>query len=350
MSVNINIPSNENSLTITINIGNKPGATVEMATALTGNAEALELAKKAELEQNMDYSDCKGFDSSFMGFETPLPELGKQLKRKVVRCIHDSSMFVLDYYNYSIIHHAVRRMPIISAINIDGNPNKRKDEQDRKDSWLRDNRIDFDLQLNDEFYKKSNFDKGHMSRREDADWGKTEAIAYQNANFTCMYTNACPQVPDLNRAVFGYHGLWGQLEQHILEKGVKEESGETTKICVYNGPIFIPTDPVFKGVQIPMRFFKVVVWMNEANEKKTTAFILSQEDLVGGIEFEELQYNLIFKEHQCSLEYLEGLADLTFTGIRDWDTFKNDGPGAKGVKALDKQSLELLVTENTSKQ
>src|SRR5262249_20764318 len=155
-------------------------------------------------------------------------------------------------------------------------------------------RIDFDLQLNDSFYKSSGFDKGHMSRREDAKWDRTAEDAERDANLTCMYTNACPQVPDINRAVYGYHGDWGKLEQIILENGVEHEAGKTTKICVYNGPVFIDSDPVFKGIQIPMRFWKIVTWLNGAGEPKTTAFILSQEELVGGIQFEELHFEKQF--------------------------------------------------------
>ncbi len=47
-------------------------------------------------------------------------------------------------------------------------------------------------------------------------------FAEKAANMTCSYTNACPQVPALNRDRFGYHGEWGKLEGRILEEGVKK--------------------------------------------------------------------------------------------------------------------------------
>jgi len=158
------------------------------------------------------------------------------------------------------------------------------------------------------------------------------------------------QVPDLNRAIMGKHGLWGQLEQIVLEDGVEQENGKTIKICVHNGPIFISTDPVYKGVQVPLRFFKIIVWLNKAHEKKTTAFILSQEDLVSDISFEELQFDEEFKEHQCSIEYLEKITDLTFTEIREWDTYKKASAKDKGVRRLKKDSLEDLIASNTKKK
>jgi endonuclease G len=107
----------------------------------------------------------------------------------------------------------------------------RKDGAERKDNWLRDNRIDTDAQLNDAYYSKSGFDKGYMSRREDADWDADPLIAKRDADMTCMYTNACQQVPTINRS--NKHGLWGQLEKIVLENGVKKENGKTGNICVY---------------------------------------------------------------------------------------------------------------------
>lgn len=180
-----------------------------------------------------------------------------------------------------------------------------------------------------------------MSRREDADYGSNAGDALKAANLTCMYTNACPQVPKLNRAP----GLWGDLEKIVLEQGAKKETGVESKICVYNGPIFVETDPVYDGIQVPMRFFKIVVWINGKNQKKTTAFILSQEDLVGGIQFEELDYNKEFVEHQCSVAYIEGLTGLSFTKIRQWDTYVKS-PGKQNVKTVSRQDVESLIRKN----
>ena len=275
------------------------------------------MPKKASTT-DQDFANCKGFQTKgFLSFETPLPSLTKKLARQSVPLTDDPTSNVLDYFYYSIIQHAIRKMPIVSAINVEGNVDDRKDSSKRVDRWLQDNRIDPDTQLNDAYYAKSGFDKGHMSRREDADYGAKAADALLAANMTCMYTNACPQVPKLNRAP----GLWGDLEKIILEQGVKKEDGTESKICVYNGPVFLDSDPVYQSIQVPLRFFKIVVWLNGKNEKKTTAFILSQEDLVGGIQFEELDFNKEFITHQCSVAYIEGLTGLTFDKIRSLGYF-----------------------------
>jgi DNA/RNA endonuclease G (NUC1)/V8-like Glu-specific endopeptidase len=333
--------------TVTINIISKQpaanghnGHNGEFIESLPAGGEMLET--KADDELEMDYSDCMGFSSKFMKVETPLPVPNTQLKRKLARLTDDPDEYVLRYHHYSTMHHSIRRVPVVSAINIDGNPSKRRDTSERKDKWLRDNRIDFAVQLTDAYYRNSKFDKGHMARREDANWGRTPEQAKRNADLTCMYTNACQQARGLNRAVFGYEGLWGELEQLLLEQGVAQEEGRSARICVYNGPVFVDTDPVFKGVQTALRFFKVVVWLDAAGEPRTTAFILSQEDLVNDIQFEELQLDKIFIDHQCSIEYLEQLTGLYFTGIRDWDTFVPEASG-KQVKRLSAGDIESLA-------
>lgn len=346
-------------ITININIGGAapapPRAVVEdsgrapLAVKPLSDEEAVE--SKLEDEKNADYSRYTGFDEMFMGadLKTPLPTLSKDLARRAATFVHNSKQFVLKYAHYSSIHHAVRKMPIVSAVNVEGSAQLRKDDEDRVDNWFRDNRIDLDVQLTDDYYAKSGFDKGHMSRREDAKWGKTAGDAEDAAQRTCMYTNACPQVPTLNRAIFGFHGLWGQLEQIVLEKGVEAEAGKASRICVYNGPLFVTSDPVYKGVQVPMRFFKLIAWRNGANEMRATAFVLSQEDLVGGIHFEELQFDKEFLEHQCSVAYLEDKTGLTFTGIREFDTSPDKG-NANAVGRIDRAGVENMVARHARRR
>lgn len=196
------------------------------------------------------------------------------------------------------------------------------------------------MQLSDEFYKKSGFDKGHMSRREDAEWGKDINFAKLAADLSCSYTNAAPQVPGFNRNMFQYKGLWGRLENEILEKGALKEEGKTFKICVFNGPIFDDeNDPVFKSVQISMCFFKVVVWFNSKKQLKATAFKLCQRTLVSDIDFEALQFDTVFPSHQCSIESIERATGLKFhSSIKNKDTFD----GGENGEPVDERFLEKL--------
>lgn len=280
----------------------------------------LETEKKLEEEQ--DYTDCLGFDEDFMGVRIPMPVPSTKLRKKLAFLSENHSSCILKYHHFSTIQHSVRRVPVVSAINVSGKLRYTTlDESTRKDNWLRDNRIDYDVQLDDKWYAKSGFDKGHLSRREDAEWGRNEAAAKAAADMTCSYTNAVPQVPAFNRAIFGYHGKWGQLEQNLLEQGVENERGKAARICVFSGPIFSDDDPVYAGVQVALQCFKIVVWYDGTGQLKTTAFLLTQADLVDGIEFEVLHIDKLFKLEQKPIRWIEEVTGLTFAdALRNTDT------------------------------
>ena len=169
-----------------------------------------------------------------------------------------------------------------------------------------------------------------MSRFEDADWDDTEEAALRNGVYTCLYTNACPQVVGLNRA----GGFWGKLEKAVLEKGIKKEAGKLARMTVFNGPIFNDDkDRVFRGVRIPMDYYKIILWLNDAGKLKATAFKLSQEKLVNDIKFDEglllddaealdIDKDVVFKSFQCSIKSLGALTHIDFKHLEKYDTFK----------------------------
>jgi endonuclease G len=358
-NININIPttalSSENSIEISLS-SKKLNAQNNQATtpaAVSSPAAArmddllLEVAK-AEREQAIDFSKCRGYEPDFLGTNIPLPQPKEEISNQLARL--KNNKIELKYFKYSVIFNAVTKMPLISAVNVEGDAAKRPDDSKRSDNWLRDRRIDPECQLTDKFYAKSNFDKGHMSRFEDANWdeSESEADALRNGIYTCFYTNACPQVVALNRAA----GLWGKLEKQILEKGIKKEGGKLSRMTVFNGPIFDDVkDRIFKGVKIPMQYFKIILWLNDDAELKATAFKLTQELLVNHIQFDEsmrideeealdIDKNAVFEKYQCSIKLLSRLTNIDFKHLEQFDTF---APGNEEEEVLieDVESLML---------
>jgi endonuclease G len=303
-----------------------------VTTVAGGPAAAAEAAAAFEkkYEDELDFSDCAGFDSNFMGLFIPMPVPSAALRQKLAFLKDSPSAYTLKYHHVSSIHHAVRRVPVVSGINVHGkNRYAELDvEGSRVDKWFRDNRIDYDVQLGDDFYKKSGFDRGHLARREDAEWGESVAKAKRAADLTCSYANAVPQVPALNRATYGYRGRWGQLETELLEKGIENEAGKAARICVFNGPLFDDEDPVFKGVPVALSFFKIVVWYDANANLRTTCFRLSQEQLVGQIEFEVLRFDEVFKSYQVPIGRIEQTTGLKFheTIVQSDTSSGNDEP------------------------
>ncbi|MBL0300569.1 MAG: DNA/RNA non-specific endonuclease [Cytophagaceae bacterium] len=328
--ISISIPGNTflKAGSININLSTKNPVDI-LADTKSFDQKDIDILAEEEslrLEKEMDYTECRGYSSSFLGsnFNIPFPELLPDYNHHVLK-INNSTSSTLKYYHYSVIMNGLRKMPIISAINIDGNPKLRLDDTERVDSWIRDKRIDLDSQLNKDYYSKSGFDRGHMSRREDANWGKTAEEAKRNADLTCMYTNACPQVPGINRS--DKKGLWGKLEKVILENGAIKEKGQTGKISVFSGPIFKANDPIFKGIQVPMEFFKIVIWKSDLKTLKITAFKLSQINLDDAIDYEKLAFdkNAEFKEYQCDLKHIQEVTGINFSNLFKFDTFSVEG-------------------------
>lgn len=339
-SINISIPSHllENQKNINVNIttndilSNQNSNGLQNQTFVAPNGvssdsmiEQLIEEESLRLERSMDYSACDGYQSDFLGddFRVAIPKPLASIKPEIAT-MTDSNSYILKYYKFSVIFNAFKKMSLISGINIDGDEDKRQDFTKRRDVWIRDNRIDLDVQLDNKYYKKSGFDRGHMSRREDANWGKNAFEAKRNADLTCMHTNACPQVPALNRS--NRSGLWGRLEKIVLEQGAIKEDGKTGKISVFSGPIFKDSDPMYKGVKVPLEFYKVILWISDENKLKATAFKLSQRDLVADIDFEDIgiDRNFDFLHLQCSLKSLQEETQINFEKLFEFDTFVGD--------------------------
>lgn len=333
-NINISIPVNalSNDKTIDISLSTKNIASTNNLKEVVSPivpivpSELLFELSKIEKEKGMDFSECKGYDTNFLGKKILIPQPKNEIKNQIAQ-LKDGTI-ELKYFKHSVIYNALRKMPLISAVNVEGDASLRLDDSKREDDWLRDTRIDIECQLYDKFYAKSKFDKGHMARFEDANWDTTEDKALRNSIYTCFYTNACPQVPTLNRT-----GLWGKLEKAVLEKGIKKEAGQLGRMTVFNGPIFnVETDRIFKGLRIPMEFFKIILWINDSGKLKATAFKLSQIDLVGEVKFDEsmrldeealdIDKLITFKNYQCSIQKLIDLTQIDFKSILKHDTFK----------------------------
>ena len=353
-NININVPvsaltsqrSIEISLRAKTNIPGENAVDPVSSNQLNKTNELLLEVAKADKENAVDFSKCKGYDPEFLGVKIALPRPKKKIQKQIALLKDKTSE--LKYFKYSVIFNAVTKMPAISAINVEGDPAKRLDNSKRKDDWLRDVRIDTECQLTDKFYSHSNFDKGHMSRFEDANWDNTEADALRNGIYTCFYTNACPQVVKLNRG----GGLWGKLEKAVLEKGVKKEKDKLARITVFNGPVFNEDkDRVFKGVTIPLDYYKVILWLDDNKKLKATAFILSQELLVDVIKFDEsmriaeealdIDKDVVFKNYQCSIKKLSALTNIDFKHIEKYDTFKTKPGGNETMLIENEKSIAV---------
>jgi len=234
-----------------------------------------------------DYANREGYDPDFLGISVPLP----QTDRKIV---------LLPYANFSVALCAARRLSLYAVVNINGH---RLVEKHRAgDPWQLDPRAPADLQVAGSYYAGTPLDRGHMVRRVDPVWGQK---ADQAEVDTFHYPNSCPQHKNLNRKI------WNDLEDYVYLNLQRED----LKVTVFTGPVLAGDDAMFHGVQLPKEFWKVVVMLRDDGHLSATAYLLSQEDMIEGLEFVYGE----FRTYQVSIALIEKKTGLDFGGLRTCD-------------------------------
>ncbi len=216
----------------------------------------------------------EGFAQRFLAageVVTPWPELPTALAAGLAQpSDHPEEPGELRYTHFGVKYSATEKLPLVTAVNIDG---KRAVRIKRgNDKWFVDLRIAPSIQLSARNFADAQIDRGHMVRREDPNWG-TAAEAEQ-ANFdTFHYVNAAAQHSSLNQG----KTLWQGLENYILDSA--RTSG--FQACVFTGPVLGEDDPVIDGARAPLEYWKLVATLDEnGTHLRATAYLLSQGQLI----------------------------------------------------------------------
>lgn len=232
------------------------GGVVESRREAEPDARTLEATRIGTRSENhfanRDSADF-GYKAGFLGSgaNVPLPELPDFLVEDAAPV--DGGGIELKYTHYSVYLSKSRRLPIMTAVNIDGKNLKKMGRKDREyeaaDKWFYDPRVDRSLQLGPAVYDRTDFDFGHMVRREDPVWGDDNTARMANDD-TFYMTNCAPQHNSLNTRT------WLKLENAALESARKGR----VRVTVLTGPVLSPQDPTVLGVQIPTAFWKIVAY------------------------------------------------------------------------------------------
>lgn len=261
------------------------------------------------------YEDRKGFDTAFLrpgkaDANVLLPALSPALAQKATRLTATPKQVVLRYRHFSVVLHKVRRFAIYSAANVDFKG--RYDLARPKDAWRLDPRVAPDAQVGERLYRDNAFDRGHLTRREDQEFGSSPDDAIASAADTCHWTNCTPQHAKFNQG----SQLWQGLERHILEGAV---DADHFRAQVITGPVFDSKYPVLRGFETtpyPLRYWKVVAAINRSGKLFATAYLLDQRNTIAQFGLRgapDIPFTP-FKTYQTTIEAIERLAQLTFTG------------------------------------
>ncbi|TCP97475.1 endonuclease G [Sphingomonas sp. PP-F2F-A104-K0414] len=259
-----------------------------------------------------------GYDADFLpGFAVPLPDTGAIAVD--VLPVTGSDGDRLDYEHFSILMSKSRRLALFTAVNIDGSASVSVPRGG--DPWAFDGRIPEEAQAGDELYADNDFDRGHLVRREDPNWGPTAGVANRD---TFHFTNCAPQLSVFNQR------SWLSLEDYIL--GNTRRVGE--RATVFTGPVFRPNDPVYRGVAIPLAYWKVVAFIHDDGRPSASAYLIDHDVDLGA---QSLLFGA-FKTYQRSILAIEGLTNLDFGSLRQFDGFSNEEKATGDV-------VRVLVTE-----
>lgn len=244
----------------------------------------------------------KGYDPDFLeGWPIPLPKVEGERKDDV-RIIKGGGT-ELKYEHFSVVMSKERRMPLLTAVNIDGAESKRVP---RISTWSFDGRLEKNHQWGDELYAGNALDRGHMVRREDPVWGTIKVAKLANAD-TFHFTNSCPQMAGVNQKT------WVGLENYILSH-TREDN---MKVNVFTGPVFTDDDLEYRGALVPLSFWKVVAIVKDDGTPSATAYQVKQEK-----ELEELEFVFAgYKTFQISIQEVMELTGIDFSALLPYDGF-----------------------------
>ncbi|WP_418130375.1 DNA/RNA non-specific endonuclease [Variovorax sp. 375MFSha3.1] len=262
----------------------------------------------------------KGYAPGFLGddWHVELPAIGESISTDDIATLEDGS-FELKYQHFSTVQCISRRVPLYSACNIDGSKSK---NVPRHDTWNYDGRIKKEYQMLREAYgpgQEGKFSRGHMTRRQDPNWGALATA--QRANIDTFFaTNACPQWQPFN------DGLWGDLEDYVLGNA----QGDDKRISVFTGPILRQDDPERFGIRIPRDFWKVVAFISEATgELSAIAYLMSQGTYLDSGVARDLED---FGTSQRPLAFIEAETGLRFESLEGRDVL--DGADLAFVQSI----------------
>lgn len=203
------------------------------------------------------------FDPDFLDVPVPLPVPAAGV---VVR--------ELQFTHFTVLLQPDRRLAVVTGVNLDG---ARLLDLERADDWHLDPRVPPAEQTGPEVYDGNDLDRGHLVRRRDPVWGDPATAARANVD-TFSYVNAAPQAALFNQG----ETLWLGLEDHVLDHA----STTRSRLSVFTAPVLAVDDPLYRGLRVPRRFWKIAAWASAEEGEPAlaaTGYVLDQSDQLAGL-------------------------------------------------------------------
>lgn len=325
MTKGISMSSGAQTIHLAIHLDSNGRATLGATTEATASAGTqIERPRSTEsdrwhyesfLERSgiPDLSAREGYKPDFLGSKVVvhLPQLSAALQDEAAPLLAATTKnkFELRYDGYTVVVNKYRRWAIYSAANVRAS-HRFANLSGRQDRWLTDPRISSKHQVGDYYYKANKFDRGHLTRREDMEYGGSSSEATARADETCYFTNATPQHSNFNQN----KDLWQGIERFLLEESIQAGNYDSQ---IVTGPVLSEDDPVYDrdpDLQYPVQFWKVISTLRADKSLFSTAYLLDQSETIAqfGIESTEVPFGS-YKTFQVPISEIERLTGLRFT-------------------------------------
>ena len=283
-SVSVTIPLN---VTVSLgaavsNVQGPPMQDGSFPAAQDRSEPDIPLAEDTPSRSELD--EREGYDPNFLDFQVPQPVLDPTMEDNA-RVRRDDDEIELRYMHFTTVMNETRKLAYYSAGNMDRHA---RFQQRRIDGFRSDPRVRRGVQATNRFYSSNPLDRGHLWRRDAGAWGNTRQEARRGNDDSYFWTNIAPQHFVFNQSGAATdHGLllWGNLENEIAA----EAEGENQKVSVFCGPIFSRFDPPHRGLKVPKRYWKIVVYKNDDGDPAAAGFVLSQSSLIRDLPRERLE-------------------------------------------------------------
>jgi endonuclease G, mitochondrial len=198
-------------------------------------------------------------------------------------------------------------------------------------SFKKDPKIPAKAQIGNELYSNNPLDRGHIARRADLVWGARAEAQRANVD-SFFYTNITPQHEAFNQSAA--NGIWGELENAIFA----DVDVADLHISVMGGPIFTSNDPVYRNIQLPKQFWKVLFYRESGDDAvKAKGFVLTQADLLNQLEALELPEFSVYEVPINQIGEMTGL-NLPF------DSAIESADGRRVTEAIKQDQIRRIIS------
>ncbi|MGH3753724.1 MAG: DNA/RNA non-specific endonuclease [Pseudonocardiaceae bacterium] len=250
------------------------------------------------------YEGRTGYDPDFLEVPVPLPALTDEQRRNAAKNADagtEGDPTVLPYTHFSVVMNRRRQLAYYTVVNIDGAQSA--DLPRGRDRWYFDSRIAESEQIGEALYRRNALDRGHLVRRLDPVWGPDRERANDDS---FHFTNCSPQHERFNQG----QDTWQGLENYILENADVQER----KVTVFTGPVMDEQDPIYKGVRLPLAFWKILAYCKPEKTLAAAAYILEQGELIQDMLRFEAAFNA--GTYRVELAHLKDRTGLNFDYLK----------------------------------